>query len=124
MSEVFVFVPKGASTETVAKETGLGAFGFEPRLRESRMHLMVLGQNLGSLEENLGLGKAFLVGLEVEIKGEEAKALNNDEVFMFRKKGNENKMEGEGRRRREKERYLRIIKGELLELRDGERLCD
>jgi|APAra0007618257_1042622.scaffolds.fasta_scaffold09107_1 hypothetical protein len=87
-----VFVPKGASTETVAKEKGLGAFGFEPRLRESRMHVMGLGENL---EVNLGFGKDFVVGLEVEIKGGEARALKDDEVFMFRNKGNEKKWEEE-----------------------------
>lgn len=93
-----VFVPKGASTETVAKERGLGAFGFEPRLRESRMHVMGLGENL----ENLGLGKDFLVGLEVEIKGGEARALKDDEVFMFRNKGNEKEIGG-CRRKRERD---------------------
>lgn len=49
---------------------------------------MGLGENL---EVNLGFGKDFVVGLEVEIKGGEARALKDDEVFMFRNNQNKNK---------------------------------
>lgn len=99
--EVVVVVPGGASTDKVAKETGnsrFGGFRFEPKLRlvsESRMHLIVLGLNLGFLEENVGLRKAFAVGLEVEMKGGEIRAFNGDEVFMFRNKGDGKKWKEE-----------------------------
>ena len=111
---VVVVVPKGASTKAVAKETGKSCFGFdfEPKLRlmlGSCMHLILLE----GLEEKLGRWEAFKVGVEVEIRGGETRTFNEDE-FMFGYKG---------RRRRGRERYLRMIRGKLLELRDGERMA-
>lgn len=75
-AEVVVVVPKGASTKAVAKGTGKSCFGFdlEPKLRlmlGSCMHLILLE----SLEEKLGLWKAFKVGVKVEIRGGDRKSV-------------------------------------------------